>query len=135
MKQSAKNQTQISILDEYKIKMNSTLNKIEIVKEGSIDEYSRTFQLNQEDHTLSNALRYLIMKNPDVLFCGYTIPHPSEIKVNFRIQTNKNVTAEDALRKGLSDLSQVCAHVMETFKQAVKEHELTNPAANDQMES
>jgi len=76
------------------------------------------------------------MKNPDVLFCGYTIPHPSEIKVNFRIQTNKNTTADDALRKGLSDLSQVCAHVMDTFQQAVKEYEaINNTAMNEQMES
>jgi DNA-directed RNA polymerase I and III subunit RPAC2 len=61
------------------------INKIEIVNDGSNDEYSKTFTLNDEDHTLSNALRYLIMKNPNVLFCGYTIPHPSEIKVNFKI--------------------------------------------------
>jgi DNA-directed RNA polymerase subunit L len=27
------------------------------------------------------------MKNPDVEFCGYSIPHPSEAKLNLRIQT------------------------------------------------
>ena len=26
--------------------------------------------------------------SPDVNFCGYTIPHPSEHKINMRIQTN-----------------------------------------------
>jgi DNA-directed RNA polymerase subunit L len=25
--------------------------------------------------------------SPDVEFCGYTIPHPSETKMNIRIQT------------------------------------------------
>ena len=102
------------------------INKIERVNDGSNDEYSKTFTLNDEDHTLANALRYLIMKNPNVLFCGYTIPHPSEIKVNFKIQTNNNVTALEVLEKGLNDLNQVCAHVMDTFKQAVVEYENAN---------
>lgn len=27
------------------------------------------------------------LRSPDVEFCGYTIPHPSEAKMNLRIQT------------------------------------------------
>jgi len=57
-----------------------------------------TFQITDEDHTLGNALRYVITKkygelkyilicSPDVEFCGYSIPHPSEPKLNMRIQT------------------------------------------------
>jgi DNA-directed RNA polymerases I and III subunit RPAC2 len=99
-------------------------NKLEIVCDSSNgnnldDEHSRTFQINDEDHTLANALRYMIMKNPQVLFCGYTIPHPSETKVNMRIQTNKQITALDALAKGLIDLNQMCAHVLTTFDKAM----------------
>ena len=26
--------------------------------------------------------------SPDVTFCGYSVPHPSEHKINLRIQTN-----------------------------------------------
>lgn len=87
-----------------------------------------TFVLKEEDHTLGNALRYMIMKkwgsytvlqlvqtwmcctwmchvfsycpsrimfsskrficSPEVTFCGYSVPHPSEHKINLRIQTN-----------------------------------------------
>jgi len=46
-----------------------------------------SFQIENEDHTLGNALRYIIMRNPEVEFCGYSIPHPSEAKMNIRIQT------------------------------------------------
>ena len=107
--------------------MEAPINKIEIVSEASsTDDFSKTFTLNDEDHTLANSLRYLIMKNPNVVFCGYTIPHPSEIKVNFRIQTNKQVSALEVLEKGLKDLAQVCAHVAETFKKAVVEYENNN---------
>jgi DNA-directed RNA polymerase I and III subunit RPAC2 len=95
-------------------------NKLEIANDGSVDDYSRTFTINNEDHTLANALRYLLMKNPDVIFCGYTIPHPSEIKVNFKIQTNKKLTALQALEKGLQDLVQVCTHVQQTFQASVE---------------
>uniref|UniRef100_A0A3P9L9S3 DNA-directed RNA polymerases I and III subunit RPAC2 n=1 Tax=Oryzias latipes TaxID=8090 RepID=A0A3P9L9S3_ORYLA len=75
-----------------------------------------TFVMHDEDHTLGNSLRYMIMKNPDVDFCGYTITHPSESKINFRIQTRGGVPAVEPLQKGLSDLHQVCQHVLNTFQ-------------------
>lgn len=83
---------------------------------GSSDT-AASFEFEREDHTLGNALRYMIMKkyvffapavaaptncasketdrslsfrppaSPDVEFCGYSIPHPSEAKMNVRIQT------------------------------------------------
>lgn len=65
--------------------------------------------------------------------CGYSVPHPSEQKINFRIQTKglfrNNIydtycvlsysTGEEStviLREGLQDLSNLCEHVLETFK-------------------
>ncbi|CAG8763248.1 10770_t:CDS:2, partial [Racocetra fulgida] len=52
------------------------------------DPTSLTFSINGEDHTLGNALRYVITLNsPEVEYCGYSIPHPSEDKLNIRIQT------------------------------------------------
>uniref|UniRef100_A0AAX7TFT4 DNA-directed RNA polymerases I and III subunit RPAC2 n=1 Tax=Astatotilapia calliptera TaxID=8154 RepID=A0AAX7TFT4_ASTCA len=60
---------------------------LEMVQADGADEGCVTFVLHDEDHTLGNSLRYMIMKNADVEFCGYTITHPSESKINFRIQT------------------------------------------------
>ncbi|CAG8600182.1 32667_t:CDS:2, partial [Racocetra persica] len=51
------------------------------------DPTSLTFGISGEDHTLGNALRYVITLNPEVEYCGYSIPHPSEDKLNIRIQT------------------------------------------------
>lgn len=72
---------------------------------------SETFVLEDEDHTLANALRYFLNKkcaptvvspaqaftlrlsddklldSPHVDFCGYSIPHPADPVVNVRIQT------------------------------------------------
>lgn len=91
------------------------------------DETCVTFVLHEEDHTLGNALRYMIAKNPDVSFCGYSIPHPSEHKINMRIQTN-GVLAVDTLRKGLSDLSNVCELVLKRFQIAVKDFKEQEPS-------
>lgn len=87
-----------------------------------------SFQIAHEDHTLGNALRYFINKNPDVEFCGYTIPHPSEALMNLRIQTweDTGTTAFDALRKGLEDLMEACDVVTEKFTQSRDEFAESN---------
>lgn len=81
---------------------------------GSSDT-AASFEFEKEDHTLGNALRYIIMKNPDVEFCGYSIPHPSEERMNIRIQTYDNVSVYDVLEKGLNDLMDLCDVVMDKF--------------------
>ncbi|KAI1434911.1 DNA-directed RNA polymerase [Xylaria sp. CBS 124048] len=74
-----------------------------------------SFEFLKEGHTLGNALRYIIMKNPDVEFCAYAIPHPSEEKMNLRIQTYDTTTATAALEKGLQDLEDLCDVVSDEF--------------------
>ncbi|OXB75959.1 UNVERIFIED_CONTAM: hypothetical protein H355_012927, partial [Colinus virginianus] len=83
-----------------------------------------TFVLHDEDHTLGNSLRYMVMKNPDVEFCGYCITHPSESKINFRIQTRGSLPAVEPFRKGLNDLMGVCQHVLDTFEVRLLPEEL-----------
>ncbi|KAH6654327.1 DNA-directed RNA polymerase [Truncatella angustata] len=74
-----------------------------------------SFEFLEEGHTLGNALRYMVMKNPDVEFCAYSIPHPSEFKMNIRIQTYDTTTATAALAKGLKDMEDLCDIVEEKF--------------------
>ncbi|KAI5854774.1 DNA-directed RNA polymerase [Tricharina praecox] len=81
-----------------------------------------SFEIEDEDHTLGNALRYMIMKNPKVELCGYSIPHPSENHLNMRIQIYPEFedehTPADALIKGLDDLSSLCGVVQDKFTAA-----------------
>ncbi|OAX81183.1 DNA-directed RNA polymerase I and III subunit RPAC2 [Emergomyces africanus] len=81
-------------------------------------ETAASFQFDKEDHTLGNALRYVIMKNPEVEFCGYTMPHPSEAKMNLRIQTYDTTNVFAVLEKGFDDLMDLCDSVTETFIKA-----------------
>lgn len=83
------------------------------------DDSCVTFCMHNEDHTLGNSLRYIIMKNPNVEYCGYSVPHPSESKINLRIQTRKSQSATEVLNNGLLDLQKVSLHVLDTFQEAV----------------
>ncbi|KAF8457169.1 DNA-directed RNA polymerase [Terfezia claveryi] len=95
------------------------------------DPYSMSFQIENEDHTLGNALRYIIMRNPEVEFCGYSIPHPSEAKMNIRIQTYGKVTAIEALKRGLVDLVDLCDIVMHKFKNEMGKFGNHDPVQED----
>ncbi|XP_059477569.1 probable DNA-directed RNA polymerases I and III subunit RPAC2 [Neocloeon triangulifer] len=92
------------------------------------NETDRTFVFSNEGHTLGNALRSIIAKYPDVMFCGYTVPHPAEAKMNLRIQA-LDTSAIDILRRALTDLSQVCDHVEKTFIEKVAEFKEANGEA------
>ncbi|KAL1923282.1 uncharacterized protein VTP21DRAFT_8262 [Calcarisporiella thermophila] len=90
---------------------------------SSEDEHNITVALNDEDHTLGNSLRYMIMKNPNVSYCGYSVPHPSSNKIHIRIQTKEPHPALEALEQGLRDLMDLCGHVLDTFTEELEKEE------------
>ncbi|KAG2382396.1 hypothetical protein C9374_005598 [Naegleria lovaniensis] len=60
-----------------------------------------TYIFHKESHTMGNALRYILMKNKKVSFCGYTVPHPLEAKMNLRLQTvDEKYPAKETSKKG-----------------------------------
>ncbi|SAM06405.1 hypothetical protein [Absidia glauca] len=95
--------------------VNVVEDKVDTVGNGFKDPTAVTFLLKNEDHTVGNTLRHLINKNPQVDFCGYSIPHPSEHKLHIRIQTSDKTTAVDAFRKGMEDLTDMCTHIKDAF--------------------
>uniref|UniRef100_A0A6B2LSX8 DNA-directed RNA polymerase RBP11-like dimerisation domain-containing protein n=1 Tax=Arcella intermedia TaxID=1963864 RepID=A0A6B2LSX8_9EUKA len=70
-----------------------------------------TFIINKEDHTLGNLIRMQLYKDPQVLFCGYRIPHPLENLIQINIQTVETTTPmkvmQTALDKIMDDLSKI----------------------------
>lgn len=105
--------------------------RLEVVETEGGDETCQTFVLKGEDHTLGNPLRYVISKNPQVKFCGYTVPHPSECKINLRIQTY-GAPAAEVFKKGLEDLQSICDHMSSAFEEAVKQHKEGHSSESDQ---
>ncbi|KAF7763485.1 hypothetical protein Agabi119p4_8022 [Agaricus bisporus var. burnettii] len=82
--------------------------KIKLLEGASADLSAATFQIHDESHTMGNALRWMLMKNPKVEFCGYSVPHPSENVINVRIQMYDNISSFDALISALDNLDHLC---------------------------
>mmetsp|Transcript_30395 Transcript_30395/g.81741 ORF Transcript_30395/g.81741 Transcript_30395/m.81741 type:complete len:122 (+) Transcript_30395:33-398(+) len=87
------------------------------IETGS-DPSKATFTLMHEDHTLGNAVRYILAKNPEVAFAGYSVPHPSEPKMNIRVQTT-GVPAEEAFMNSVLTLYKLTEHIETTFDEAI----------------
>eukprot|EP00879_Flechtneria_rotunda_P008803 GHRR01009221.1.p3 GENE.GHRR01009221.1~~GHRR01009221.1.p3 ORF type:complete len:109 (+),score=25.96 GHRR01009221.1:1331-1657(+) len=86
-----------------------------------------TFAVVHEDHTLANTLRFFLNKNPQVTFCGYSIPHPTEDVVNIRVQTTGEITAAQALTNACEECIKVCSHVNGVFDNAITAYKQQNP--------
>ncbi|KIM46913.1 hypothetical protein M413DRAFT_440478 [Hebeloma cylindrosporum] len=94
--------------------MAETVEKIKLLR-GSPDLSLATYQIHDESHTIGNSLRWMLMKNPKVEFCGYSAPHPSENVINVRIQMYDNLSSLDALITALGDLDTVCETIEEEY--------------------
>lgn len=66
-----------------------------------------TFSFTEEGHTLGNAIRYFLIKNADVDFVGYSVPHPAESRMNIRVQT-KTAQPLSTLEAALFNLDEYC---------------------------
>ncbi|KAL7422186.1 RNA polymerase subunit AC19 [Cryptotrichosporon argae] len=94
--------------------------KVTLLPGHAADFSACTFALWEEDHTLGNALRWMIMKDPDVEFCGYSAPHPSEPKIHIRIQMYDNLSAVDCIRKALANLRDLFTSVQKSYAHSLK---------------
>lgn len=99
--------------------MAESVKKLEIKEK---DAASMTFVLRGEDHTLGNALRYVLMKNRDVVFCGYSIPHPSEDVMNIQVKTTGK-PATDVFQQALTDLRTMFRHIKTAYEEEVEAFE------------
>ncbi|KAI9293364.1 RBP11-like subunits of RNA polymerase [Neoconidiobolus thromboides FSU 785] len=107
---------------ENEIELEEGMDKIKIIS-GNKDLTSTTFQLKEEDHTLGNALRWTVAKDQKVEYVGYSIPHPSEPLLNFRIQTFNDTTSVRAMEDGLDNLIAISKHINDQFIQEMEKKE------------
>ena len=89
--------------------------------EAGADQASATFTFHHEDHTMGNTLRYVLNKDPEVSFVGYSVPHPSEPVMNLRLQT-VGPPATQVLQNALGTTYEIGGHVLATFDAAVAKH-------------
>ncbi|GAW83064.1 RNA polymerase small subunit [Plasmodium gonderi] len=77
-----------------------------------------TFCFENEDHTLGNCLRCILLQKEGVEFAGYTVPHPTQAEINLRIQTTGE-PAINILKDSLDDLSNICDIMLAKFNDAL----------------
>ncbi|XP_045675612.1 DNA-directed RNA polymerase II subunit RPB11-a isoform X1 [Phyllostomus hastatus] len=108
------------------------------------------FTINKEDHTLGNIIKsqredplarrpgklqghspahsrglslYLrqLLKDPQVLFAGYKVPHPLEHKIIIRVQTTPDYSPQEAFTNAITDLISELSLLEERFRVAIKD--------------
>lgn len=77
--------------------------KIDIVKDAKMANCLQ-FNIQREDHTIANILRYRLLQHPQVLFAAYRMPHPLEYFVELRVQTTSRATPIDVMRETIQSL-------------------------------
>ena len=53
------------------------------------------FYLDKEDHTVANLLRMKMHQNSLVKQCGYRVPHPTQHRVEMRVQTASDGSSKE----------------------------------------
>merc|ERR1712194_199764 len=122
-------------VNEVKVKRASTAFEFR----GTGPPTSRTFVLGDEDHTLGNVLRHVLINDARVDFAGYCVPHPSEPVVHIRVQSRTGagrrrddakddlgedespLTAIQALKEACATLSSQCDLVLGQLEEAAPE--------------
>lgn len=61
--------------------------KITHAKDQKVPD-AATFTILAEDHTMANLLRMQLLRNPDVLFAGYQVPHPLSTSCEMEVMLN-----------------------------------------------
>jgi len=81
---------------------------------------ARTFCIGDEDHTLGNAVRHVLIRNKEIDFAGYSVPHPAEPIVHVRVQANDS-SASDSLKEACRTLSGQCDIFLEKLEELIPE--------------
>jgi DNA-directed RNA polymerase II subunit RPB11 len=79
---------------------------IEVLK-GQKMVNSVTYRIPLEDHTVGDLLRIYLLKNAEVKFAGYRVPHPLDDVLEVKVQTaaeDTGKTVRDTLRRLQMDL-------------------------------
>lgn len=95
--------------------------KISIAKDTKVSN-AAIFTISKEDHTLGNLLMHQLLRDPQVMFAGYKVPHPLEHKFILRVRTTNDYSPQEALSNAITDLIKEVDILEVRFKEAVHEY-------------
>jgi DNA-directed RNA polymerase I and III subunit RPAC2 len=74
------------------------------------------------------------MGRKETNFCGYSVPHPSEPKMNVRLQTAAGKPAISVLKDGLEEMVEICDLLEFTLTRAIDEYYERTDAEKEQQQ-
>ena len=92
-------------------------------------EQSGIFTIWLEDHTVGHALRRMLHQNQNVVFAGYRIPHPLELKMIIRVQTRNKETPLNAMKMALRMLHEQSQKMSQVFDKALGDYIKNHPSS------
>jgi len=93
-----------------------------------------TFTINREDHTLGNLLATQLLRDPNVVYAGYRVPHPLENHIEIKVQVKSGYTPHAALQTAINDSISAVGLLEEKFRESclpLKDAAGTGMAAGD----
>ena len=77
------------------------MENFEIIEDKTLE---LTFEVSDESHGVFNALRHILMQDPDVEYAVYNIDHPLTGKPQMTIKTKRGKRPRKVLKKAASEL-------------------------------
>jgi DNA-directed RNA polymerase II subunit RPB11 len=85
-----------------------------------------TFILSKEDHTIGNLMRLQLLRNRQVRFAGYRMPHPLIFDCHIRVETmDATSTPKDAFESSLQELNLELDLLNRSFDESVEKYNET----------
>ncbi len=77
------------------------MENFEIIEDKTLE---LTFEVSDESHGVFNALRHILMQDPDVEYAVYNIDHPLTGKPQMTIKTKRGKRPRTVLKKAAQEL-------------------------------
>ena len=78
-----------------------------------------TFSVEDESHGVFNALRHILMQDPDVEYAVYNIDHPLTGKPEMTIKTKRGKRPRNALKKAAEELQKESSELKKLIDEAL----------------
>ena len=82
--------------------------------------WESTFSRSRARRRTHTTHTHTLLSSPKVDFCGYTVPHPMEPKMNLRLQTKDGFDATEVMKESLDVLVDIFDVVDKKFQKASK---------------
>ena len=92
------------------------MENFEIIDEKTLE---LTFEVKDESHGVCNALRHILMQDPDVEYAVYNIAHPLTGKPQMTIKTKRGKRPRSVLKKAAEELQKESSEFKKLLDEAL----------------